>query len=197
MAPYDYTVDSDKNEYVIKLPKTLKVETVFDWFNVISKELQDGTDFEVKDSHTGSVIDKNDDVEKHTSIHMCGKSAKFDVVFQIGNDSSLFGYMFSVDLEYQPTFVENYAGRYTISDGGRSITITNVSPTDDIKTILRCLTYVGYDEMAATEFKIKIGDGTEYNVSTVGYGTTPLSTYNVTESCTITITGTIVGGLGM
>ena len=51
--------------------------------------------------------------------------------------------------------------------------------------------------MPATEFKIKIGDGTEYNVSTVGYETTPLSTYNVTESCTITITGTIVGGPGM
>lgn len=197
MAPYDYTVDSDKNEYVIKLPKTLKVETVFGWFNVISKELQDGTNFEVKDSHTGLVIDKNDSVENHTKIHMCGKSAKFDVVFQIGNDSSLFGlYIFSVDLEYQPTFVKNYAGRYTISDGMRSITITDVSPTDDIKTILSCLTYIGW-EMPATEFKIKIGDGTEYNVSTVGNGTTPLSTYNVTESCTITITGTIAGGPGM
>ena len=127
---------------------------------------------------------------------MCGKSAKFDVVFQIGNDSSLFGlYIFSVDLEYQPTFVKNYAGRYTISDGMRSITITDVSPTDDIKTILSCLTYIGW-EMPATEFKIKIGDGTEYNVSTVG-SKSPLSNYNVTESCTITITGTIAGGPGM
>ena len=196
MAPYDYTVDSDKNEYVIKLPKTLKVETVFGWFNVISKELQDGTNFEVKDSHTGSVIDKNDSVENHTKIHMCGKSAKFDVVFQIGNDSSLFGlYIFSVDLESQPTFVKNYAGRYTISDGMTSITITDVSPTDDIKTILSCLTYIGW-EMPATEFKIKIGDGTEYNVSTVG-SISPLSNYNVTESCTITIPGTIAGGPGM
>lgn len=197
MAPYDYTVDSDKNEYVIKLPKTLKVETVFGWFNVIPKELKDGTDFEVKDFHTGSVIDKNDDVEKHTSIHMCGKSAKFDVVFQIGNDSSLNGYMFSVNPTYQATFVEIYDGRYSISNDMRSITITDVSPTtDDIKSLLNCLTYVG-SGMPASGFKIKIGDGTEYDVSTVGNGTTPLSNYNVTESCTITITGTIVGGPGM
>lgn len=197
MAPYDYIVDSDKNEYVIKLPKTLKVETVFGWFNVISKELKDGTNFEVKDSHTGSVIDKNDSVENHTKIHMCGKSAKFDVVFQIGNDSSLNDYMFSVNPTYQPTFVEIYDGRYSISNDMRSITITDVSPTtDDIKSLLSCLTYVGY-EMPATEFKIKIGDGTEYNVSTVGSEKIPMSTYNVTESCTITITGTIAGGPGM
>ena len=196
MAPYDYTVDSDKNEYVIKLPKTLKVEKVFGWFNVISKELQDGTNFEVKDSHTGSVIDKNDSVENHTKIHMCGKSAKFDVVFQIGNDSSLFGYMFSLDHKYQATFIENYAGRWTISDDMRSITITDVSPTDDIQIILRCLKYVGY-EMPASGFKIKIGDGTEQNVSIMGSGKISMSTYNVTESCTITITGTIAGGPGM
>ena len=44
--------------------------------------------------------------------------------------------------------------------------------------------------------RIKIGDGTEYNVSTVG-SKSPLSNYNVTESCTITITGTIAGGPGM
>lgn len=197
MAPYDYTVDSDKNEYVIKLPKTLKVETVFGWFNVIPKELKDGTDFEVKDFHTGSVIDKNDDVEKHTSIHMCGKSAKFDVVFQIGNDSSLNDYMFSVNPTYQATFVEIYDGRYSISNDMRSITITDVSPTtDDIKSLLSCLTYVG-SGMPASGFKIKIGDGTEHNVSIMGSGTIPMSTYNVTESCTITITGTIVGGPGM
>ena len=197
MAPYDYTVDSDKNEYVIKLPKTLKVETVFGWFNVIPKELKDGTDFEVKDFHTGSVIDKNDDVEKHTSIHMCGKSAKFDVVFQIGNDSSLNGYMFSVNPTYHATFVEIYDGRYSISNDMRSITITDVSPTtDDIKSLLSCLIYVG-SGMPASGFKIKIGDGTEQNVSIMGSGTIPMSTYNVTESCTITITGTIAGGPGM
>ena len=78
----------------------------------------------------------------------------------------------------------------------RSITITDVSPTDDIKSLLSCLIYVG-SGMPASGFKIKIGDGTEYDVSTVGNGTTPLSNYNVTESCTITITGTIVGGPGM
>ena len=104
--------------------------------------------------------------------------------------------MFSLDHKYQATFIENYAGRWTISDDMRSITITDVSPTDDIQIILRCLKYVGY-EMPASGFKIKIGDGTEQNVSIMGSGKIPMSTYNVTESCTITITGTIVGGPGM